>query len=311
MPTHAVSAATTHHPKPTRQFAWYFLPLEGLLMALAYLPMPVLYLVSDFLRLLMQHGLKYRKKVIVSNLRNSFPEKSEAEIQQVATGFYRHLSDLIVEIVKLAAITPTELNRRITIVNGELGDAYFAKGRTIMTLGSHFGNWEWVAPAAAMRWPGKVDAVYKPLSNKFFDYFVYRLRTRLGTALIPMRETMKDMETRRGEVRSLSMLCDQSPSKSKYAYWTRLLHQDTAFLTGADRLAVEYNCPVLYASIQRAKRGHYTFTLHEIYDGNATLNLAEHPITEAFARCIERDIRQQPSDYLWSHRRWKLKREEE
>ncbi|AYA37120.1 lauroyl acyltransferase [Hymenobacter oligotrophus] len=298
-----------NHPKPTRRdFAWYYLPLEWLLLGLSSLPMPVLYLVADGFYLLMRYVLRYRHQVVFGNIRNSFPDKPEAWVRDTAHGFYRHFADTIVEILKMATISPAEFNRRVVITNPELGDAYFAKGRTIMTLGSHHGNWEWIAPTGAQRWPGKVDGVYKPLSNPFFEYFVYRLRTRLGTGLIPMRETLRDMEANRGQVRSLCMLSDQCPPKSKYAYWTRTLNQDTAFFTGSDRLAVQYNCPVLYASIRKVRRGYCTITLEEIYDGSAELNLAEHPITEAFARRIERDIMERPSEYLWSHRRWKLQK---
>jgi KDO2-lipid IV(A) lauroyltransferase len=298
-----------NHPKPTRDFAWYYRPLEAFLLALAALPMSVLYVLADGLYLLMRYVLRYRHKVVFGNIRNSFPDKSEAWVRDTAHGFYRHFADTIVEIIKLGAISPEEYNRRIYVTNPELGDAAFAKGRAIICLGSHHGNWEWIAPAGAQRWPGKVDGVYKPLSNPFFDYYIYRLRTRLGTGLIPMRETKRDMEANRGKIRSLCMLADQCPPNSRFAYWTRTLNQDTAFFTGSDRLAVQYQCPVLYVSIRRVRRGYYTLTLEEIYDGSAPLDLAEHPITEAYARRIERDIVADPTRYLWSHKRWKLKKE--
>ncbi|OON68721.1 lysophospholipid acyltransferase family protein [Hymenobacter sp. CRA2] len=298
-----------NHAKPTRNFAWYYLPLEWLLLGLSSLPMPVLYVVADGFYLLLRFVLRYRQKVVLQNLRNSFPEKSEAEITGLQHGFYRHFADLIVEILKLATISKEELSQRVTLYGHEQIAHYFDQNRTVITFGSHAGNWEWILPAGALFYPGKLDGVYKPLNNKFFDYFVYRLRSRTGAGLVPMRETVRHMEERRGQGNSLCMLSDQSPQKSKYAYWTTLLHQDTAFYTGADRLAVQFNCPVFYGSIRRIRRGYYGLWLEQVYDGESPLDLSQHPITEAFARRIERDIRERPTDYLWSHRRWKLKKD--
>ncbi|KAA9332499.1 lauroyl acyltransferase [Hymenobacter busanensis] len=278
------------------------------MLGLARLPLSVLHVVADGFYLLMRYGLRYRQKVVLQNLRNSFPERSEAEIRQISAGFYRHFADVIVEILKLAAISPAELRRRVQIRNAELFTEQFGAGRTVLALGSHIGNWEWILPTGAVTFPDKAHGVYKPLSNPFFEHFMLRLRTRTGAHLIPMRDTLRDMLRRRGQPRSLSMLSDQSPASPEQTYWTTFLHQETAFYTGADKLAAQFHCPVLYVNIVRQRRGYYEISVEQLHDGTAPLDKDAHAITEAFARCVERDIRARPADYLWSHRRWKLKR---
>lgn len=293
---------------PARPFPWYYLPVQWLLLALAHLPLWWLHRLADGLYLLMRFVLNYRQRVVLENLRNSFPEKPEAEIRQLQRGFYRHFADVIVEILKLAAISPAEMRRRVQIRNLELFERHFAAGRTVLALGSHIGNWEWILPAGAVYFPGKADGVYKPLHNPFFEQFMLQLRTHTGARLIPMRDTLRDMLRLRGQPRSLSMLSDQSPGGLEQTYWTDFLHQDTPFYTGADKLAAQFGCPVLYVNIVRRRRGYYEIIVEELHDGQTPLDKTAHVITEEFARRVERDIRAQPADYLWSHRRWKHKR---
>jgi KDO2-lipid IV(A) lauroyltransferase len=178
----------------------------------------------------------------------------------------------------------------------------------VLALGSHIGNWEWILPTGAVAFPGKADGVYKPLHNPFFEQFMLQLRTHTGARLIPMRDTLRDMLRLRGQPRSLSMLSDQSPGGVEHTYWTEFLHQDTAFYTGADKLAAQFRCPVLYVNIRRLRRGYYEIIVEELYDGQAPLDKNAFAITEEFARRVERDIRARPAEYLWSHRRWKHQR---
>jgi KDO2-lipid IV(A) lauroyltransferase len=269
----------------------------------------VLYVVAEGLYGLLAYVVRYREKVVLENLRNAFPDKSEAEIQRLKRAFYRHFSQVMVEILKLAAMSPAELRRRVQFRNAELLDRWLAEGRTVLALGSHTGNWEWILTSGALRLSGgAVDGVYKPLSNPFFEFFMHRLRTRTGAHLVPMRDTLRHLVRHRGEPRILSMLSDQAAGPEDKPYWTRFLHQETSFYTGADRLAAQFNCSVAYVNIRRLRRGYYELAITELTDGQVPINKNATVLTEAFARHLERDIQASPAEYLWTHRRWKHKR---
>lgn len=295
-------------PKPASSYPWYYQPLNWLLVGLASLPLPVLYVLADGLYLLLAYVVRYRWRVITENIRNSFPQKTEAEVAATARAFYRHFAHIIVEILKLRVLSAKELRRRVRFTNPELIEPLFASGRTVLTLGSHAGNWEWILSAAAVRFPGRADGVYKPLSNPFFEDFMYQLRTRSGATLVPMRDTLRHLLRHRGEGRSLSLLTDQAAGPEDQPYWTNFLHQDTSFYTGADRLAVQLKAPVFYVGIRQVRRGYYDITISLLYDGDTPIAKGTYPIAEAFARHLERDIQAAPAQYLWSHRRWKHKR---
>lgn len=291
-----------------KPYPWYYRPVEWLLIGLSRLPLPVLYAIARGFYYLLAYVVRYRKRVVLENLRNSFPAKSEAEIEQLAYQFYGHFSQVIVETLKLATMPPAELKRRVLFRNPEVLERHFANQRTVLGLSSHAGNWEWVLTSGALWLSAHTDGVYKPLSNPFFESFMFRLRTRMGSGLIPMRDTLRDMVQRKGEVRVVSMLSDQAAGPEDRPYWTMFMNQEAGFYTSTERLASRFKCPVVYVSIRRLRRGYYEIILTELYDGDSPLPADSFPITAAFVHQLEQDIRLFPADYLWTHRRWKHKR---
>ncbi|RZK19156.1 MAG: lauroyl acyltransferase [Hymenobacter sp.] len=287
------------------------------MLALAHLPLSVLYAVAWLIYVLLAYVVRYRWRVVQENLRNSFPEKTAAEIQLIGRQFYWHFAQVVVEILKLAAISPAELRRRVRFANPELMTQPFAENRLVLSLGSHRGNWEWILSGAALEFPGRAAGVYKPLTNSFFEQFMRRLRSRLGADAVPMLSTLRYLVQHRGRGRTLSLLTDQAAGPEDRPYWTSFMHQDAGFYTSAERLAQQFNCAVLYVGIRRVRRGHYEIKFTELPDGQAAAAAAQfsdetqrYPITEAFVRCLEADIRATPAQYLWTHRRWKHKRED-
>lgn len=293
-----------------RPYPWYYAPLNCLLLGLAHLPLGALYVVADGLYYLLAYGLRYRGRVVQENLRRSFPDRSEAEIRRISQDFYRHFSQLVVEILKLAAISPAELARRAQWVNPELMTRALARQRPVITLGSHMGNWEWILGSGALALPGVMAGVYKPFKNPFVEAFMRRVRTRTGAEAVPMLGTLRYLVQHRRGGRNISLLTDQAAGPEDRPYWTNFLHQDTGFYSSAERLAAQFDCAVLYVGIRRRRRGYYEITFTEMPWGPAVAAAPANtsPITEAFARQLERDIQAAPEQYLWTHRRWKHKR---
>ncbi|SIR30982.1 KDO2-lipid IV(A) lauroyltransferase [Pontibacter lucknowensis] len=268
----------------------------------------MLYLLADFLFVLVYYVVGYRKKVVLQNLRNSFPEKSEQEIQGIARAFYRQFPDLIVEILKLASMDEAEMRRRIVFSNQEVLDNFVQQGKTVITMGSHSGNWEWILSAGAVQLGFPAEGVYKRIKNPFFEEFMLYLRGRLGARLIEMKDTMRDFVRNRKTPRVVAMLSDQTPPYGEIQFWTTFLNQDTPFFVGAEKLAQTFGCPVLFLDVARVKRGHYCLTFDVLSDGTTKPEEGTFPITEAFARKLEASIRRNPANYLWTHKRWKHKR---
>jgi KDO2-lipid IV(A) lauroyltransferase len=296
---------------PAPRAPWHYRLLVLPLLALAYLPLGVLYGLARVLYWLLAYVVRYRQRVVLDNLRHAFPEKSEAEVRRIGRRFYWHFAQLLVEIIKLAAISPRELGRRVRFTNPELALRPLAEQRLVLVLGSHLCNWEWLLVRAGEVLPGEVAGVYKVLSNKFFEWFMRRLRTRLGARAVPMHHTLRYLVQHRGTGHTISLLLDQAAGPADRPYWTEFMHRDAGFYSSADRLAPQFEAVVLYVGIRRVQRGHYTVTFAELPGGppaglgpTAPESL-RYPATEAFVRHLEADIRAAPEQYLWTHRRWK------
>ena len=276
-----------------------------LILPLSLLPYPLLYLLSDIIFLIMYRVIGYRKKVVFTNLRNSFPNKSKQELKKIMSDFYRHLCDIIMESVKGFTISEKQLRKRLIIKNPEYSNYFADKGQSIIFVGGHYNNWEICAQAFAMYSNHKCIGIYKPLSNAFINDKIYTSRSKYGMHLISMKQTKKSFEEG-AQAKAIVFGSDQNPANPKRAHWVQFLNQDTGVLFGVERYAKEYDWPVVFVSISKAKRGYYEVEYSLVTDKP---NKEPHgKITEDFTKRLEQDIINQPQYWLWSHKRWKHKR---
>jgi KDO2-lipid IV(A) lauroyltransferase len=283
----------------------YYLALP-FIYGIALLPFPLLYLLSDGVYWLLFRMIGYRRQVVLTNLRNSFPERTEAEIQAIADRFFRWFCDLTLETLKTLTIGPEAVRERVEFRNIELLQRYAREGRSVILVLGHYGNWE----LAGARYSQEKDipqlyVIYHPLANRHFNGLMYRMRTRHGTKLYAMREASKAMLRDKDLVTATAFIADQTPSPER-AYWMTFLGQDTPVFLGTEALAKKLDQPVIYISITRPKRGYYCMTMELLVGDPSTA--ASGAITEAHTRRLEADIRNVPELWLWTHRRWKHKR---
>jgi KDO2-lipid IV(A) lauroyltransferase len=277
----------------------------GFLIPISYLPYPVLYFISDGLYVVIYKWVGYRKKVVLQNIANSFPDKTEKEHLQIVEGFYRHLCDLVVESIKGFTISEEEVKQRMKVLNPEYINRFFDNGQSVILAGGHYNNWELFAMAIDAPIKHQAVALYKPLSNKFFDEKMRSSRSRYGLEMISTKKSREEFE-KTDRLRVIILGVDQFPGRSTNCYWSRFLNQDTAMIFGTEKYAKEYNYPVLYGHINKVKRGHYSFEFSNAIEEPLQTDYGE--ITKAINRLMEKDIVAQPEYWLWSHKRWKHKR---
>lgn len=272
----------------------------------AVIPFRLLYVLSNFTYLLMYYCIPYRKKVVRQNIARSFPELSDVEKEKIVKGFYRNLSDLILEGVKGFTVSRESLVKRYSFVNPEVLNKLYDKGQDIVAVGGHYANWEWGIMAAPLQLMHKLYAFYTPLTNKPMNNFMRKNRQKWGTQLISISEVKKAFDAKDDKPVAYFFGADQSPSNVKGAHWMNFLNQDTACMKGAEFFARRYRFPVVYFDVQRIKRGYYTVTLNILETDPANTSSGE--ITEKYMRTLEQIILNKPDNYLWSHRRWKHSR---
>lgn len=275
----------------------------------ALLPMRALYVLSDILYVLVYRIIRYRVKVVRKNLTNSFPEKSEAELLKLEREFYHHFADYIVETIKLAHISLEELQRRAYLRNPELVDQLMAEGHTcFILLMGHYGNWEWFSGSTSRFKDSRIYQIYRPLSNKAFDQLFIHLRTQFGSYGIKKQDTVREViQLKKDKTPCVVIfIADQTPSRNNLHYWTTFLNQDSAILTGPERLAKKLNLPVIFLDTKQVKRGYYTVDMKLLTDHPK--DTPDNWITEQYARLMEKCILRNPAGWLWTHKRWKHNR---
>jgi KDO2-lipid IV(A) lauroyltransferase len=276
----------------------------------ALLPLSVLYILSDLLYLLVYRVMRYRLGVVRRNMKASFPEKGEAELRRLERAFYHHFTDYIVETIKLAHISEEEILRRAKLKNPELLEELAASGEAscvVMYMG-HYGNWEWFTSSSLLFSHTRLYQIYRPLKNKAFDRLFSFLRTRFGSDGIKKNDTIRDIvRLNREKTRAVIVfVADQTPSKANLHYWTTFLNQESAILTGPERIARKLNLPVVFLDMEKVKRGYYTVEAKLITkDARST---PEFWLTEQYARMMEQCILRNPAYWLWTHKRWKHKK---
>ena len=286
-------------PEPQGPQAWW-------IRLVAALPMSVLYGIASFLGWLSVHVYPYRVGVVRENLRRAFPELDARQLKAVIAEYYHSFAQMLVEIIKAAAMPPEEVRARVSAVNLAAARHYLDQGQSVLLVAAHQCNWEWMLLALSLELGYPVDAAYKPLVDGWAEREMKLLRTRFGSRLVPAKELLADIIKRRRVTRAVAMVADQEPTTSEHKHWTRFLNRDTAFYMGPEEIARATHFPVFFIGLRRLKRGHYQMELTPLAGQGERLTGGE--LTERYARLVEAQIRAAPGDWPWSHKRWKLKR---
>lgn len=271
------------------------------------------YVVTEILYFLIYKIGGYRVGVVRENLESTFPEKSRKELRSIERRFYRNLSEYFVDSLKLASLTPKKLTERVATLGGGELEAELG-GRNWIAMHGHFGSWELRNSYAYSPGMSVVVAAYRPLKNKAFDMYFYKVRNKLDKLRsVPMNELMRFYINHKdgidGYSVNLALIADQNPPIDAQSHWIPFLNHPTVFFRGGEKMGMKFKIPVYYAHIRKVKRGYYEQWFECIWDGVSPV--AEHEITSRYAAMLEAEIRETPEMWMWSHKRWKVRLEGE
>jgi len=285
------------------QFLVYIL-VYPLLWIISILPFRLLYFLSDGFYILLYYIIGYRKKVVTNNLKLAFPEKTDQEISLIRKRFYHHLCDMMFEAIKSITISEAEMQKRYVFTNVEDIHKLEKENRSIVLLMGHYASWEWVF-ILQTHVNHKGYAVYKRLSNKYFDALVKRIRAKYNSYLITTKETFSTLikAKKNNELTLNGFVFDQSPKLNKAVYWQDFMGIEVPVHVGAEILAKRMDMVTLFLKVKKVKRGHYEATFLDIIR-NAK-DYADFDITDLALKRVEEQIHEAPEYYFWTHKRWK------
>jgi Kdo2-lipid IVA lauroyltransferase/acyltransferase len=271
------------------------------------LPFKILYVLSDFLYLIIYYIVAYRKKVVRKNLKNSFPDKSFKEIRSIERKFYHYFCDLLLETLKELTLTEVQFQKRVEYLNTDRILELLKEQKSIIIMTAHYGNWEWASyfPKLFEGTDFKSYQIYKQLRNSKTDKIVYDLRSKFGGVNIEKHQLLRRIVSNVNEKKHgvYWMIADQIPSGKNMGLRLNFLHQSTAALTGSEQLSHKFGFPVFYARITRPYRGKYSFDFIPVCEKPEEAEKNE--ITSVYFKLLEESIVERPELWLWSHKRWK------
>ncbi len=274
-----------------------------LLYLVSLLPFFILYRISDLAAFILGRIVRYRRDIILGNLQIAFPEKTGEERRKIARKFYQYFTDTFIETLKMISISKKQLLKRNTS-NYEMLDELVEKGYNINILAGHQFNWEYGSLLYSAHFKIPMVAIYIPISNKIFSRIFFNFRTRYGAVFISAAEFKEKRHDVFKNQYIIALGADQNPGDPSTAYWYNFFGRPTPFVTGPERGAIKNNAAVVYFGFRRIKRGYYHFEATLLAERGADTKPGE--LTRLYKDALEKAIRTDPPNYLWSHRRFKF-----
>ena len=275
-----------------------------LLWIISRLPFAVFYLLSDVVCFILYRLIGYRKTVVQGNLKIAFPDLAPTELLQIEKKFYTHLCDLFLEIIKSMGMRKEEMLKRFQVKNIEVLKTFEEQNRSIFLVCGHYASWEWMM-SLGYHIKHKGYGIYRPISNPYFDALIKRIRSRHDAYMIPQKESVAIIKNKEasGELGIYGFASDQSPRPSAKSYWRTFMGVEVPVFTGAERLARELNNPIVFGNINRVKRGYYELEF-KLLSGQPK-KTKENEITDIYTNWLEEQIKKDPTQYFWTHKRFK------
>jgi len=250
----------------------------------------------------------YRRKTVRENLVLTLPHLSEKELSIIEKKFYRHMCDMFLEMIKTMNISKDEICKRYVFKNFEIYKELEKQEKSVAIMCAHYASYEWVV---SMNYYTKFHGygIYKQIKNPHFDKLVHSIRSKFNATLITTKETIPTIATnnRNKKLSVYGFASDQSPKENTAHHWAKFMGHEVPVHTGAEMLSKKYNMNVIFLKTKKIKRGYYEATM-EVLSENAS-EMPSFELTELFLRRVEEQIYEQPEYYLWTHKRWKYRRE--
>lgn len=287
------------------QFLAYCLILPWILL-LSILPFRIGNLVSWKMYVLLFYILRYRRKVVDQNLKNSFPEKSEDERYKIAKAFYKHLADVFMDGFRAFTISKDRLREHLYCKNPEVLRKYYDAGKDVIIAVGHYNSWELFLTGLNLFIRHQAVVIYQPVKNKYIDRVLRKKRGEFNTLMLARNEVKEFYSSPRKNLSAIVYAIDQSPPKANKCYWLTFLNQETGVNFGTEKMAKDHDQPVVYVRITKEKRGYYALEFVDVSSNPKETTYGE--ITTKVTRLLEEDIHNKPEYWLWSHKRWKKQR---
>jgi len=260
---------------------------------------------SFLIAALFYYIIPIRKKTVLENLHNAFPDYDEKKIKNIAFGSYKSFAIALAEILYMPAMSKEDIKKQVDCNNMELIREKYEENNGVILLSAHFGNWEYMATSVAAQLNISLSVVIKPQRNPYVTNWMNKARTRWNNEIVPLGISIKQTYQTLKDKKIVAMVADQrGPEESiKINFFGKNL----SVHTGPAALALKTGAPVLYGISVRQDDCSYKSVMTEISKENLPESNEEKIIelSQRHMTYLEGYIREYPEQWLWMHKRWK------
>ncbi|MCX8056257.1 MAG: lysophospholipid acyltransferase family protein [Ignavibacteria bacterium] len=259
---------------------------------------------ANLLAFIFFYFIPIRKKVVTKNLKIAFPSISNKDLTRLTKKVYQNLFIVLIEILYLPFLSKEEIEKLVEVRNIDLVEKALRKDKGLIFVSAHFGNWEIMAIASAIKINKTFSIVIKPLRNPYVDAFINDWRTKFGNKVIPLGISVKNVYRELLEKKVIALLADQRASLNSLEM--EFFSKKTHVYEGPAVLSIKTGAPVIFAIPIRQPNNIYLIELIEIpIPENGTENEKIYKMTKNYITILENYIRAYPEQWFWFHNRWK------
>lgn len=259
------------------------------------------------LAVLFYYLIPIRKQTVIENLTKAFPEKNGNDIQRIAFNTYKSFSIALIEILLMPYMSRPEIEN-VVDASGDVKKMIldnFAKGKGVILLSAHFGNWEYVAASVSAQINEPFCVIVKSQRNPYVNDWMNKARTTWINKIVPLGISVREIYKQLKEKRIVAMVADQrGPSDG---IRVNFFGRKASVYPGPAMLAVKTGAPVLFGVAVRQEDYSYKLHLEEVKTYDLPENDEEKiiEISQRHTDILEKYIRKNPEQWLWMHKRWK------
>ena len=281
--------------------------IAGLLKVLGLIPRKTASKLGNFIGQILFLADRKHQKIAIDNLTRSFGhEKSSYEIKILVRRVFKNLSQILFEIGWSLRLEGKDFNKHFCINGLSNFKAAFEKGKGVLFLTAHIGNWELLPVIGAMT-GRNINILFRPLDFLPLNTIFIKTRTRFGAKLIPTRHSMRKILSSLKKGEGVVILLDQNVDWYEGVF-VDFFGDSACTNKGLALLALKTGAPVIPVFLVREGLGFKAEFCREvplIKTGDKTKDVEAN--TQQYNRVIESVIRQYPDQWFWVHQRWKTK----
>lgn len=260
---------------------------------------------AKMLALFLFYIVPIRKSVVIGNLKIAFPEKTEAEIYNIAKLNYISFTTTFAELLFIPSLTREKILKLNSIENAELLISTLSESKSTILMTAHFGNWELGSLLVNVLLNKNFAVMFKPQRNKLVNDYINKLREKFGNTTLSSGLGAKEIYKILLGGGIIAAVADQRghPDGLRINFFNR----STAIFTGVFTMAVKSNAQILFALFIRKPDGNYQL-VHQVVDYDNTKNSLEENVaivSQKYFSLLERYVRENPEQWFWMHKIWK------